>query len=62
MQDNLGVHESLELQEIMSFKSLCLTKASVMKALVTDETLKGLMEQDAMMHTRHLEELKSHLN
>ncbi|MBP3952233.1 hypothetical protein [Bacillus suaedae] len=62
MREELGVHERLEVHELMMFKSLCLTKASVMKGLVTDERLKTLMQQDTEMHMRHLEDLRSHLS
>ncbi|WP_138416785.1 hypothetical protein [Aquibacillus sediminis] len=62
MPNKLGVHESIELHELVSFKSLCLTKATIMQGLVSDENLKNLMQQDATMHERHLKELNNHLN
>ncbi|MFC2949805.1 hypothetical protein [Virgibacillus sediminis] len=61
MQNKLGVHESLELQELLSFKSLCLTKASLMRGLVSDDHLKAIMQQDADMHVRHLQALRDNL-
>ena len=61
MRENLGVHEFLEIHELLTFKSLCLTKSSVMQALVTDERLKEMMQQDVTMSTRHIEELKNHI-
>ncbi|MBU8907891.1 hypothetical protein [Desertibacillus haloalkaliphilus] len=62
MREKLGVHETLELHELLTFKSLCLTKASVMQGLVSDENLKELMQQDVTMATQQVEELKKHLN
>ncbi|WP_077622286.1 hypothetical protein [Sediminibacillus massiliensis] len=62
MADKLGLHEQLELHELVTFKSLCLTKATIMQGLVTDQQLKNIMQQDANMHTRHLEDLKGYLS
>ncbi|WP_088105464.1 hypothetical protein [Halalkalibacter urbisdiaboli] len=62
MRENLGVHETLELHELVTFKSLCLTKAAVMQGLVTDENLKTIMQQNADMHTRHIQQLQNHLS
>jgi len=61
MKDNIGVHESLELHELSTFKSLCLTKSTVMQALVTDPALKELMQEDVSVSSRHIEGLKRHL-
>jgi similar to spore coat protein len=61
MRENLGVHESLELHELVTFKSLCLTKVSIMQGLVTDPKLKEIMQQDVGMTSQHIEELKDHL-
>ncbi|WP_112181971.1 MULTISPECIES: hypothetical protein [Paraliobacillus] len=62
MNIQLGMHETLEVHELITFKSLCLTKASIMQGLVMDENLKDLMKQDATMHVRHLEDLEKHLS
>ncbi|HZG16905.1 MAG TPA: hypothetical protein VE710_18095 [Candidatus Bathyarchaeia archaeon] len=57
-----ALHETLEVHEIAAFKALCLTKTKTMRALVSDEELKQLMELDAEMSTRHIEELKEILS
>jgi len=54
----LGVHETLELHELLTFKSLCLTKSSTMSALVQDEELKNLLTQDAAQTKNHLQTLQ----
>ena len=54
-----ALHETLEVHEIAAFKALCLTKSKTMRALVSDEELKQLMEMDAEMSTRQIEELKA---
>ncbi|MCR6104923.1 hypothetical protein HXA34_01300 [Salipaludibacillus agaradhaerens] len=58
MQNNIGVHEALELHELMKFKSLCLTKATVMQGLVSDNELKDIMKEDVGASKRHLADLK----
>ncbi|AGF28847.1 hypothetical protein BAMY_02780 [Bacillus amyloliquefaciens] len=54
-----ALHELLEIQEMASFKSLCLTKSKTMKALVSDPQLKEIMQQDADTSTRQLQEFAS---
>lgn len=61
MREQLGVHESLELQELLVFKSLCVTKSSSMQKLVTDEKLKKMMQYDVDMSSRHAQDIKNHL-
>ncbi|WP_245805896.1 hypothetical protein [Bacillus alkalicellulosilyticus] len=46
----------------MTFKSLCLTKSTMMQGLVTDQKLKDIMQQDVTMSSKQLEELKTHLS
>lgn len=57
-----ALHELLEIQEITSFKSLCLTKSKTMKALVSDPQLKEIMQQDVDTSTRQLQEFASILS
>ncbi|WP_077310030.1 hypothetical protein [Terribacillus halophilus] len=52
-----GLHEELELQELLHFKSLCLTKSSMMKAFVSDPSLKQLMKTDTATSLEHVQEL-----
>lgn len=54
----LGVHETLELHEIMAFKSLCLTKSSTMSELVQDQELKNLLSQDVNQTKNHIQTLQ----
>ncbi|EIF12101.1 MULTISPECIES: hypothetical protein [Bacillus] len=57
-----ALHELLEIQEMASFKSLCLTKSKTMKALVSDPQLKEIMRQDVDTSTRQLQEFASILS
>lgn len=52
-----ALHETLEVHELAAFKTVGLTKSKTMKALVTDEALKQLMELDVELGTRQLQEL-----
>ncbi|MGF9910609.1 hypothetical protein [Brevibacillus porteri] len=56
---NYGLHEQLELHEIASFKTICMTKSKTMQALVSDETLRQLLADDVLVSTRQLQELSS---
>jgi similar to spore coat protein len=52
-----ALHELLELHEMAAFKTVCMTKNKTMKALVSDDVLKQIMEQDVETSTRQLKEL-----
>ncbi|HZG74394.1 MAG TPA: hypothetical protein VEZ72_00935 [Paenibacillus sp.] len=57
-QQGYALHETLEVHELAAFKTVGLTKSKTMKALVSDEALKELMQMDVELSTRHLEELR----
>jgi similar to spore coat protein len=42
----LAPHETYELHELLTFKNLCLTKATTMSQLCQDPNLKGILQQD----------------
>jgi len=44
MTKTVGVHETLEVHELLTFKNLCLTKSTAMTALARDDQLKQLQE------------------
>jgi similar to spore coat protein len=56
--NQFALHETLELHEVTTFKSLCLTKAKAMQLLVSDPDLKALLQADIATSTRQLTELK----
>lgn len=43
----MGLHEALEIHELLVFKNLCLTKAIAMSGLVQDPELKAIFLEDA---------------
>ncbi|PAE13844.1 hypothetical protein CHI02_02715 [Niallia circulans] len=56
------LHEVLEVQELATFKTICITKAKTMRALVSDPQLKELMLQDVDISTRQLQEFSTILS
>ena len=58
---NVGVHEALELHEILVFKTLCATKSSTMAKLTSDPQLKTILGQDVKQSKQHINTLQNHL-
>lgn len=54
---NYAGHETCELHEVTAFKSLCMTKSKTMAALASDPELQALLQADAEVSTRQLQEL-----
>ncbi|PLR80361.1 hypothetical protein CVD25_14805 [Bacillus canaveralius] len=54
----MGVHESLELHELLMFKNICLTKSSTMSGLVQDEKLKNLLSKDVSKSKEQIQRLQ----
>jgi similar to spore coat protein len=50
-------HEVLELLEIVNFRTTGLAKSGTMHRLAADNELQSLMQRDAELAARHLEEL-----
>ena len=61
MTKYLGLHETLDLHELLTFKNLCLTKASTMSVLVQDPELKTIMSEDVVNGTKHIQQLQEFL-
>lgn len=59
MEGKLGIHEGLELHELMTFKNLCVTKSTVMMGLVNDQELRSLLQQDIQAGTRSIQQIQS---
>jgi len=61
MTKYLGLHETLDLHELLTFKNLCLTKSSTMSVLVQDEELKAILSDDAQTGVQHIQQLQEFL-
>lgn len=57
-EKGLGVHESLELHEILAFKNVCCTKSATMNPLVSDSDLKQIMQRDVEKTKNQIKELQ----
>ncbi|GIQ68733.1 spore gernimation protein GerQ [Xylanibacillus composti] len=55
----LAAHESVDLHEIINFKTLCLAKSKLMQGLVFDQELKALMQKDVVQTKQDLTELQA---
>lgn len=45
-EQRLALHESLELHELLNFKTLCLAKSKLTQGIVFDQELRALLEKD----------------
>ena len=54
----LADHESLDLHEVINFKTLCLAKSKLMQGLVFDQDLRALMQKDVEQSMQALKELQ----
>lgn len=57
MEQNLGLHETLELHELLTFKNNCLTKSATMSGLAKDEELKRLLSLDVKQSKEEIQQL-----
>jgi similar to spore coat protein len=61
MPKYLGLHETLDLHELLTFKNLCLTKATTMSALAQDDELRAILANDVTTGTAHIQQLQEFL-
>jgi similar to spore coat protein len=54
----LGPHETMEIHEILNFKTLCLLQSKMMQGLVFDRDLKHLMQKDVDLTMKHVDQLR----
>ncbi|MGE5415749.1 MAG: spore coat protein [Acidobacteriota bacterium] len=59
MNNKLGVHEQLELHELLNMKATCVSKSASMANLASDNDLKQLLQQDVKAGQQHLNDLQS---
>lgn len=55
----LAAHESLELHELLNFKTLCLAKSKLMQGIVFDQDLRALMEKDVQQTLAAIADLQA---
>lgn len=45
-QPKIALHETMEIHEMLNFKTVCLTKSKMLQGLVFDQDLKALLQKD----------------
>lgn len=61
VQTTLAPNETMQLHEILTLKSLSLTKAVTMSPLISDEELKAIIKNDIRQTQQHIKELREYL-
>lgn len=56
---NLGVHETLELHELLTFKTTCLTKSQTMLPMVSDQGLQMILQEDIRNGIEDIQQIKN---
>ncbi|KAB3529191.1 spore coat protein [Alkaliphilus serpentinus] len=55
----MAPREAFEIHELLTHKNIACTKSSVMAALVKDEALKEILQQDFKMGQNHIRDLRN---
>lgn len=55
----LALHETMEVHEMLNFKTVCMTKSKMMEGLVFDQELKGLLEKDVQQSLTAIKDLQN---
>ncbi|MNI77871.1 hypothetical protein D3C87_817360 [compost metagenome] len=55
----LAPHESLDIHEVLNFKTLCLAKSKMMQGLVFDQDLRALMQKDVDQSVKAIAQLQT---
>ena len=57
IEKHLGLHETLEVHELLTFKNLVLTKATLMSGLAQDQELKGILSNQVDIGIKEVQRL-----
>jgi len=58
-QQNLTIHETMEIHELLNFKTVGMTKSKLIQGLVFDQDLKALLERNVQQSMRAVNSLQS---
>ena len=53
------LHETLELHELLNFKTICMVKSKLMEGLVFNQDLKALLEKDVQQSMTAVSDLQN---
>lgn len=54
----IAPNETMQLHEILTFKNTCLTKVLTTAPLISDDELKSILQEEAKVSQKHIEELR----
>ncbi len=57
-QKNLTLHETMEIHEILNFKTICMIMSKLTQGVVFDQELKNLLDQDTQQSIKDVETLQ----
>lgn len=57
-QLNFTLHETMEIHELLNFKTACMTKSKMLQGLVFDQELKALLDKDVHQSMSSVETLQ----
>jgi similar to spore coat protein len=58
MQKNLTLHETMEIHELLNFKTICMTTSKLVQGVVFDQELKALLDKDVQQSIQAVEILQ----
>lgn len=61
MDKYLGLHETMDVHELLTFKNISLTKSTTMSALAQDPELKAILTNDMLAGQQQLVQLRKFL-
>lgn len=58
-QKNLAPNETMQIHEMLNFKTVCMTTSKMMEGVVFDQDLKALFEKDVKQSITAINSLKT---
>ncbi|MBL4935476.1 spore coat protein [Clostridium sp. YIM B02515] len=58
-QENLAPNETMQIHEMLNFKTICMTTSKMMEGVVFDQELKALLEKDVQQSITSIAELQN---
>lgn len=57
-QENLAPNETMQIHEMLNFKTVCMTTSKMMEGVVFDQELKALLERDVQQSIQSIQGLQ----
>lgn len=57
-QQFLSLHETMEVHEMLNFKTICMAQSKLLQGVVFDQDLKKLMDEDVKQSITAINELQ----